>query len=181
MLKKWQTKSEKAVGNFKIFDLYSVQRANSEDTKSGEFYYLDSPEWVNILPITKDNKIVFVEQYRHGSDSITLELPAGLIEKGEAPRIAAMRECTEETGFTSSNEPELLGTILPNPAFMNNKCYAYLWRDCERQFAQNLDANEEIEVHLLDFEAVKRKIQNGEINHSLVLCNFLYFSIKYGF
>lgn len=181
MIRKWLTKSEKNIGNFRIFDLNSVERSNFDNTKSGEFFYLNSPEWVNIIPVTKDNKIVFVEQYRHGSDSITLELPAGLVERNESPIAAAKRECTEETGYTGDGNPELLGIILPNPAFMNNRCHSYVWLNCSKKYEQTLDSNEEIEIHLLDFDEAKRKMLKGEINHSLVLDAFFYYSLKYKF
>ncbi len=180
MLKKWQTNSEKNIGNFRIFQLNSAQRINPSNQKIGEFYCLKSPNWVNIMPITKDNKIVFVKQYRHGSDSITIELPAGIIEPNEEPIAAARRECVEETGYESNLSPEFLGTILPNPAFMNNNCYCYFWKDCERKFEQSLDEFEDIEVLLLSVEETKDKIKSGEINHSLAVCNLLkyFFEIE---
>lgn len=180
-MNKWHTHSETKLGDYRILDMYSVDRSNPSGTIRGEFYYLKAHNWVNIMPITKDNKVVLVKQYRHGSDSITLELPAGLVEQGEEPLKAAIRECIEETGYESESQPELLGTVLPNPAFIKNKCYIYLWKDCELKHKQNLDKDEEIEIVVLDFEEVKEKIRTGEINHSIALNCFFFYSQKYKF
>lgn len=91
-----------------------------EKQRNGDFIVLDSYQWVNIIPITAQREVILVEQYRHGSDSIELEIPAGLIEPGEAPINAAMRELKEETGYVSNEECIALGRSAPNPAFLNN-------------------------------------------------------------
>lgn len=181
MITNWETQDVKPLGSFRIFDMYAANRIHPRTGKVGEFYYLNSPEWVNIIPITPDNKIIFVEQYRHGLDGTTLELPAGLAEKNEESLLAAERECIEETGYVGEGKPILLGTNLPNPAFMNNACHSYVWFNCQKQFEQRLDDNEVIDIHLLSIDQVKNKILSGEINHSLVLSAFFYYSLKYNF
>ena len=89
MIQKWETISKRKVDNFKIFNLEWVKRRHKEWNKESEFVVLDSPEWVNIIPVTKNGTIVLIEQYRHGIDEITIEVPGGLVEPGEEPRIAA--------------------------------------------------------------------------------------------
>jgi 8-oxo-dGTP pyrophosphatase MutT (NUDIX family) len=112
----------------------------------GFFTVLDSPDWVNIIPITDDGSIVFVKQYRHGSDSVSLELPGGLKEKNESALDAAKRECTEETGFIGTDDPIQIGVSLPNPAFLTNQCTSFVWMDCKKLNGQNLDSHEVIDV-----------------------------------
>ena len=61
-----------------------------------EFYTLWQPDWVLILARTTEGKWVMTEQYRHGTGKIALEFPAGIIDKGETPELAALRELQEE-------------------------------------------------------------------------------------
>ena len=181
MISNWKTNEVNQIGDFRIFTLNSANRTNPKNGVAGEYYFLNSPKWVNIIPITNDGKIVFVEQYRHGTDSVTLEIPAGLVEPNEDTAIAAKRECEEESGFSALALPELLGINSPNPAFLNNKCYSYVWHNCSKMFEQSLDTNEVIDIHLIDIGTVKKMIMGGEINHSLVLTAFFFYSLKYKF
>ena len=109
-MKKWKILQKKLIKNLKIFDLFQYT-AKSPYKLSGKytynFYVINSVDWVNILPITSDNEVVFVEQYRPGTNSITLELPGGMIDKGETPLKSAKRELEEETGYITSKWKKL--------------------------------------------------------------------------
>ncbi len=178
-IKKWDTLNRKFAGNFRIFDLWEIERKHPDRQKSGSFVVLDSPRWVNIIPVTKGGNVVFIEQYRHGIDEITLEVPGGLVEAGEEPLAAAQRECTEETGFAGAGSAELLGENIPNPAFLNNKCWSFLWKDCEKVGAQKLDGHEDIRIVEYPLSSVKEMILDGQIKHSLVLTAFFFYFLKY--
>jgi len=177
---RWETIEEEYVGNYKIFDLFYYTRIHPTKKTKSKFVALKSPNWVNILPITSNKELVLVEQYRHGTDAISLEIPAGLIETNEEPTIAAERECREETGYVGLRQARLLGYVEPNPAFLGNKCYHYVWFDCERKFAQQFDENELISVKLVHLKEVRSLIENGVIRHSLVLSAITFFNIKFG-
>jgi len=178
MIKKWETLSEKLVGNFKIFDLLWIKRRNEELNKEGEFVVLKSPQWVNIIPITTEGNVVLIEQYRHGTDEITLEVPGGLVEKGEEPRLAAERECLEETGFAGSENAILLGENIPNPAFLTNTCHSFIWLGCKKVSGQKLDRHEDIKVIEVPLSQIKNYILEGKIKHSLVLTAFFFYFLK---
>lgn len=180
IIKKWDTISLSKPENLKIFELVKVKRRHPDIKKESEFIVLDSPKWVNIIPITANNEVIFVEQYRHGIDEITLEIPGGLVEQNEDPRYAAERECAEETGYSGKSQAELLGENFPNPAFLNNVCYSYVWRDCSLTSAQKLDGNEDINVRLIPLAEIKNNILDGSIRHSLVLTAFFYYDLKFG-
>ena len=181
MIKNWLTIEDIKVDDCKIFDIHRVKRRSPDTGKEGSFVYLDSANWVNIIPVTKSGNIVLIKQYRHGIDTITIEIPGGLIEKGEEPGNAGQRECTEETGYFSEEKAVFLGKTTPNPAFLNNTCYSYVWNNVELVYEQNLDRHEEITVFEKSISEVKEMILNGEINHSLVLNAFFYYFLQKGF
>lgn len=180
MISKWETLSETQVADLKIFRAKSVERLNPVSMQRGFFTVLDSPDWVNIIPITDDGSIVFVKQYRHGSDSVSLELPGGLKEKNESALEAAKRECTEETGYISAGEPIQIGVSLPNPAFLTNKCTSFVWLDCKKLYGQQLDSHEVIDVVTVPISEIRNLILSGELNHSVILTALFYYSLKYG-
>ena len=180
MIVKWNTLESRLKEDLRIFKATEKTRVNPVTGDKGHFTVLESSGWVNVIPITADNKIILVEQYRHGSDSVTLEIPGGLIEPNEEPIKAAMRECTEETGYHSSEIPVLTGVSLPNPAFLNNHCYSYAWFGCKRIKEQDLDLHEVINVIELPLNEIKNYVTSGKINHSVILTAFFHFSLKFG-
>lgn len=176
----WITEKDEFIANYKIFNLHKVHRKSSISAKEGNFFVLDSASWVNIIPVTKSGEIILIEQFRHGTAEVTLEIPGGLVEPDEDPRLAAERECKEETGYCSDQTSILLGEISPNPAFLNNRCYSFLWLDVEQKFEQNLDGNEEIRIISVKVDKVFDYIKQGKIDHSLVLNAFFFYLLKFG-
>lgn len=129
---------------------------------------LEAADWVNVIALTPERKIVVVEQHRFGVGRTTLEIPAGLVEAGEAPLQAAKRELEEETGFTAHTW-ESLGCAEPNPAFLDNHCHFWLARDVTRTHATHLDRGEEIAVSELTLDEIKLEIEAGHMRNSLIL------------
>lgn len=174
MTKNWHTLEDNLIADLKIFKARAKKRVNPETDIVSEFVVLDSPDWVNIIPITAEGKIVMVEQYRHGTDSVTIELPGGMVEKDEDFANAATRECIEETGYEGIGMARMLGQVRPNPAFLNNKCTTYVWNSCSKNQKQNLDRDELIRVKEFTLSEVKSMIESGEINHSIILNAFFF-------
>ncbi len=176
-IKDWKLIESKFFGSFKIFDLKVERFLSPRTNKEYDFYVIESNNWVNIIPITKDEQVVFIKQFRHGTKSITLEIPGGIVEDYDDPKSAAIRELEEETGYTS-NDVEFLGKVHPNPAFLNNWCYTYLAKDVKKISAQRLEEQEDIEVTLIPLSEVKDLILSEKITHSLVVSAFLFFFAK---
>lgn len=137
---------------------------------------MDGKDWINIIALTPENQIVMVKQYRFGTANFELEIPGGIIEEGEEPIEAGIRELQEETGYVGKN-PQYLGYVDPNPAFQTNKCHTILVENCEKVSEQNLDPGEDIEVDVVSETKVNDHIDKGIIRHSLVLSAFRLYDI----
>ena len=177
-LKPWKLISTQSGESFRIFDL-RIDRSKSPRThEEHDFYILESRDWVNVIPLTSNHEVVLVRQYRHGIKDITLEIPGGVVEANDSPEEAARRELREETGYHASDMDQL-GSVYPNPAFLNNTCYTYLARDVSLVGEQEQDEKEDIEVVLRPVEDIPRLIREGEITHSLILAAFYRFYMDF--
>jgi 8-oxo-dGTP pyrophosphatase MutT (NUDIX family) len=127
---------------------------------------LESPDWVNVVALTADEKLVVVRQHRFGTRQTTTEIPAGIIEPGESHREAAKRELREETGYTSE-EWAYLGFVEPNPAFLDNRCYHWAARNVVKTAQPANDPGEHLSVSEMSFDEVRREIGSNRFRHSL--------------
>ena len=111
----------------------------------------------------EDGKVALVKQYRYAYGEEVLELPAGKLEKGEDPKLAAIRELEEETGISArAEDAELLFVLYPTPGYTNEKIYIYRAYDGERVSA-HLDEDEFLDVEYIPVERVQEMLKNGEI------------------
>ncbi len=145
----WDEKNRKTVLNTPIFDLVEINRESKQGLNSN-FYALDSPDWVTIIPwyLNEDNKpcFVMVQQFRHGSGKIVREFPAGMVDKGEKAIDSAYRELREETAL-STDEMLFLAKVNPNPAIMQNEANFFLAKNVYKiANKQNLDSTEQLDV-----------------------------------
>ena len=104
MVKPWKQISSKLIGDFRIFKLRSDVKISPRTGKEHDFYVLESVNWVNVVAVTPDQQLVMVEQYRHGSNTVELEIPGGMMDPSETDPVAtAVRELREETGYEGEN------------------------------------------------------------------------------
>ncbi len=164
----WETLSQKNFASSPIFDVVTHRCRHPKLGHEGDFYVLESRDWVNILALTPEKQVVLVNQFRFGIGDTSWEIPGGVMEAGEEPIAAALRELKEETGYTS-NQVELLGKVRPNPAIQSNTCYLALAKDAQKTEAIDWDHHEELEIKLVDIDQVYAMAFRGEIFHSLVL------------
>ena len=124
--------------------------------------------WANIVALTKNGDVVLVKQYRHGVNDVLLEFPGGVVEDEEDPIVGARRELLEETGYRAV-ELIAIGNIYPNAALQTNTLHCYLALDAEKVAEQNLDAGEDIEVHLMPLDELVELAKHGEFHHGLMV------------
>lgn len=169
----WERVSSDQVADCRVFNVRRHECRRTGDGKPADFFVIDSPDWVNIIPITAAGDIVMIEQFRHGTEEIRFELPGGLIDDGDTPQASAARELLEETGY-SSRQWVLIGSSRPNPALQGNTIYHYVALDCEKIAEPALDPNESIAVRFVPEAETEKMIEDGTVTHSLVVAAFLY-------
>jgi 8-oxo-dGTP pyrophosphatase MutT (NUDIX family) len=133
-----------------------------------DFYCIESAEWVNVVPVTTDGQVVMVRQFRHGSQTLTLEIPGGMIDAGETPAEAALRELLEETGYTAERAIPA-GAVNPNPALFGNRVHTFVAPGVEKVAEIRNEGAEETWVELVPASEIPRLVRAGEIDHALVL------------
>jgi 8-oxo-dGTP pyrophosphatase MutT (NUDIX family) len=142
-----------------------------------EFHVVEYPNWAATVCINTDGNLVLAEQYRHGVQRLSLELPAGVIEPGEEPLAAAKRELLEETGYQAPTWLTI-GACATDPSNHSNYAYLFLARDAYLSKKQELDAEEEIAVRHHGIDEVLAMIHAGKVIHGIHLTALLWASSK---
>ncbi len=174
----WERLSAEIVYECRIFSLRRDRSRFSRDDAEHEFHVLESPEWCNIVPLTADEQVVMVRQFRHGVRGYTLEVPGGMIDADDpSPLVAARREMVEESGY-DSDRVEPLGVVHPNPAIQSNRCHSFVAYDVERRHVPTFDSTEETEVVLVPLARVPDLMRSGEITHALVMVAFQWLALQ---
>jgi len=164
----WIAVGNELLARYQLFELHRSTRRSPTTGRDHSFLRLLAPDWVNVVPVTAAGELILVDQYRHGTDRATLEIPGGTVDAGEDPATAAARELEEETGYRS-DELHLIGSGEPNPAFLSNTCWTYLALGCTPDGVTHPDPSEEITVRRIPLSDFTALIDDGTIGHALVI------------
>ena len=164
----WKTLASESGPELPLFSTRFDRVENPRNGMTMKAVVIESEDWVNVVALTPQRRIIVVEQHRFGTGKVSLEVPAGVVDPGESPRETAERELREETGY-SSGDWTSLGSVESNPAFMNNLCHFWLATDVFRTQEQSLDAGEDIGAHELDFDELEAAIADGRMRNALSL------------
>ena len=177
MVKPWKKISSRPVGDFRIFTIRADRAVSPRTQEAHDFYVIDCVNWVNVIALTPDRQLVMIEQYRHGSNTVELEIPGGMMDAADASPVAtALRELREETGYEGAN-PQIIGRIFPNPAIMSNVCFTVLVDNCQCRHAVQFDHAEDLVTRLVSVADLPQLVASGKIQHSLVVVALYYFDL----
>ncbi len=171
---RWVRLGERTLAETRVLDLRMIRYRHPRRQTEREFVSIHASDWVNVVPLTTDGRLVLVRQFRYGINDFSLEVPGGVIEDGEDPVVAGLRELAEETGY-AGGAARLLGSVHPNPAIQDNRCHAVLADGVMRAGALAWDEDEEMEVVTAPVDDVLAWARGGQITHSLSLTALMLF------
>jgi 8-oxo-dGTP pyrophosphatase MutT (NUDIX family) len=176
-VKSWRRVDAKRMFGCPVFDLDRVRFRPPAGGAPRPFYVIDSPSWINVIPLTDDDQVLLIKQYRFGIEDFTLEIPGGMCDPGESPLEAAGRELVEETGYRSDDLVEI-GWVHPNPAIQSNRCHTFVARKLTRVGEPSPDPDEEFELVQEPLERIPELIAGRRLTHALVLAAFELFGTR---
>lgn len=176
---KWKTNFVKELLKTIVFKVVARNETSCESGVTADFYICESGDWVIVIPEV-DGKFLMVKQWRHGENSLSIEFPGGVIDEGEEPLEAALRELKEETGYVAGKVTKL-GQINPNPALFCNKVHVYLAEELKATGSQQLDDTEFINYLEIPKEEVIKQMGSAEFCHGLMGTALFFYLQKKGF
>jgi len=173
----WRLGTRVPAHDYRVFSTAFVDAEHPRTGVHKQFSLIEAVDWVNVIALTPERRVVLIKQFRVGSDAICLEIPGGMVDDGEDPATAAARELAEETGYTSTRW-ERLGEVSPNPAIMTNRLHSFLARDAVPTQPQRLEGSEVIDVELAALDECHAAIRDGRIDHALVIVAFAHLAFR---
>ena len=168
----WRKLGSEEVFWHPIFGL-ERQMLGSGDRRQ-EVIVVKAPEWVNVIPVLGDGRVVLIRQWRYGIAAPCLEIPGGMVDPEENADEAAARELLEETGY-HARKLKRLGVTHPNPAFLSNQLTTYLATDLDLVEPEREEfgvGEERITVEPTPMDEIPKLIREGAITHALVIAAF---------
>ena len=167
-----------------IQDPWFTVREECLDLPNGKripnYHVLEYPDWVIVIALTPDDKMVLVQQYRHGIGKVSFELTAGVCEKTDPSYLeTARRELLEETGY-GGGEWSLFTVLSANPATHSNLSSTYLARNVTKVASPSLDEGEVLSAHLFEKKEVLELLRRDEICQALMAAALWKYFCEFG-
>lgn len=175
----WTPCHRKTLYEGRIFSLHMDRSRAPGGDREATFDVLTAPDWVNVVALTAEERVVLIHQFRHGTRQVTVEIPGGTVDPGEGPLETGIRELREETGYEAEDWRQI-GVVDPNPAFLGNRTYTFLASGARRVREQDLGVNEDIEVVERPLAGVPGLVADGTITHALVVAAFFHLANQRG-
>lgn len=164
----WERVSSKELADYEMFRVRRDRAKSPRDGLEHDFNIAESPDGVTVVALTPDGDMVLVEQFRHPLRQVELELPAGVVDEGEAPAVAAARELREETGYEGT-EPEVIGSVLLNPSWQVTRVHVAVVRDARRVADKDQDPAEDVRVRVFPAGEVRRLVREGRLTSAVAV------------
>lgn len=161
----WHELERKEILETRVFTVTERMSVSPEGLE-GVYIVNEAPDWVIVIPVM-GNDFLMVRQWRHGEKSLSVEFPGGVIDKGESPYAAAVRELAEETSAHAERLIKL-GTLNPNPALFANHVHVFLAENLEFSGKQHLDNDEYVKYKTIPQKEVLKNMGSGEYCHALM-------------
>jgi 8-oxo-dGTP pyrophosphatase MutT (NUDIX family) len=174
----WELLDDRLLRDCRVWDLRARRYRLPRQGKEADFFYIDSRDWVMVLAPTLQEQFIMVQQFRCGSAQLSWEFPGGIVDAGEDPVQAAMRELREETGYETDGG-RIIGQCNPNPAILNNTCYIVQVEPVRAlPGAMDWDPHEELQTILLAKAQLMEWAQAGKLQHALALVALFYYNLQ---
>jgi ADP-ribose pyrophosphatase len=174
---RWTLGARTEGAEYRIFRTHFRDAPHPRTGAMKRFSLIEATDWVNIIAITNDERVVLIRQYRPGVDRVCLEIPGGMVDPGEDAQTAAARELAEETGYTAGRWDKL-GAIAPNPAIQNNLLHTYLATGAAQTQEPHFDGSELIEIDTASLDECYAMVRDGRIEHALVVAAFGHLALR---
>lgn len=178
----WRPIRRKTIFTTRVFDVNEIT-SRSPENEEKSFFALHAADWVIVVPIVRDaegnEEFLMVRQWRHGSESLSIEFPGGVIDPGETPADAAMRELLEETGYRAGRLTHA-ASLSPNPAIMDNECHVFIAEDCVDTRETSPDDDEFIAIERITRAEAFRMMGKPPFSHGLMSAALFFYVQKNG-
>jgi 8-oxo-dGTP pyrophosphatase MutT (NUDIX family) len=159
--------------DYRIFKTGFVEATHPRVQGSRRWSLIEAVDWVNVVALTADDRLVMLRQYRPGIDRVCLEIPGGMVDPGEDAMTAGKRELLEETGYGGGTWQHL-GKVAPNPAIQNNWLHTILATGVEQIEQPEPEGDEVLDVFTRPLSEALDHLRRGEIEHALVVVAFAH-------